>query len=127
MSGTALHKSTVRYVTDIRVARDYDDYFADNELFAYDAEVLEEWFDRPSRLIDLGCGTGRHLLQFSRAGFDVVGVDLSEHMLDQARTKLARADLPAKLLQVDFCDLPLARPDHKKTLQEKNFETCLPQ
>jgi SAM-dependent methyltransferase len=42
-------------------------------------------FERPGRLIDLGCGTGRHCLHFAKKGFDCVGVDLSDEMLAQAR------------------------------------------
>ena len=32
---------------------------------------------RPARLIDLGCGAGRHAIRFAGRGFDVVAVDLS--------------------------------------------------
>jgi SAM-dependent methyltransferase len=38
-----------------------------------------------SRLLDLGCGTGRHASELARRGFDVIGVDFSEAMLARAR------------------------------------------
>lgn len=34
-----------------------------------------------SRLLDVGCGPGRHSLEFARRGFDVVGVDISERFV----------------------------------------------
>ncbi|MGZ3144172.1 aminotransferase class I/II-fold pyridoxal phosphate-dependent enzyme [Lentzea chajnantorensis] len=37
------------------------------------------------RVLDLGCGVGRHAHGLARAGFDVVGVDVSEWAVDQAR------------------------------------------
>ena len=37
------------------------------------------------RLLDVGCGTGHHLMQFRERGFDVTGVDGSEGMLEVAR------------------------------------------
>jgi SAM-dependent methyltransferase len=37
------------------------------------------------RLLDLGCGTGAHTIPFREAGWDVVGIDLSEDMLRHAR------------------------------------------
>jgi SAM-dependent methyltransferase len=40
---------------------------------------------RISRILDLGCGTGRHAFEFARRGFDVTGVDFSEAMLTRAR------------------------------------------
>ncbi|HZT95775.1 MAG TPA: class I SAM-dependent methyltransferase [Chloroflexota bacterium] len=39
-------------------------------------------------ILELGCGTGRCLIPLIRAGFDVVGVDSSEAMLDRLRARL---------------------------------------
>lgn len=39
------------------------------------------------RVIDLGCGTGRHALRLADRGASVVGVDFSEGMLAEARRK----------------------------------------
>jgi ubiquinone/menaquinone biosynthesis C-methylase UbiE len=44
-------------------------------------------------VLDIGCGTGDHLLLFRRKGCDVKGIDPSPHMLKLAREKLGhRAD-----------------------------------
>lgn len=46
------------------------------------------------RLLDVGCGTGDHLLLFRRKGCDVTGIDPSPYMLDRARRKMEnRAEL----------------------------------
>lgn len=37
------------------------------------------------RILDMGCGTGRHALELSRRGYHVLGVDLSDGMLAQAQ------------------------------------------
>ncbi|NDJ59978.1 MAG: class I SAM-dependent methyltransferase [Chloroflexi bacterium] len=37
------------------------------------------------RILDMGCGTGRHALELGRRGYHVTGVDLSGGMLAQAR------------------------------------------
>ncbi|HQR07574.1 MAG TPA: class I SAM-dependent methyltransferase [Gemmatales bacterium] len=42
----------------------------------------------PCQVIDLGCGPGRSLLPLYRLGFHCTGIDLSEHMLDEARKLL---------------------------------------
>ena len=43
-----------------------------------------------SRILDLGCGTGRHAIELAGRGFDVTGVDFSEAMLARARERERR-------------------------------------
>jgi SAM-dependent methyltransferase len=38
-----------------------------------------------SRILDLGCGKGRHAQQLAQKGFDVIGLDLSEQSILSAR------------------------------------------
>jgi SAM-dependent methyltransferase len=40
-----------------------------------------------SRILDVGCGTGRHAIEFAGRGFDVTGIDFSEAMLARARER----------------------------------------
>ena len=91
-----------------QVAEKYDADFAQLQLLQYDLKVLAEWFDKPGRLLDLGCGTGRAMLPFGRRGFDVTGVDLSPAMLARAREKLDAAGLTqAKLVEGNLANLPM--------------------
>lgn len=39
------------------------------------------------RLVDIGCGTGVLSVQFAKAGYEVIGVDLSESMLTVAQNR----------------------------------------
>ncbi len=77
------------------------------------------------RILDIGCGTGNHLLLFYRSGFDVTGLDASPYMLDIARSrlgdraslKIGRAedlpfednefDLATLIITLEFLDDPL--------------------
>lgn len=47
----------------------------------------------------MGCGTGRHALELGRRGYYVVGGDLSEGMLHQARKAAQAAGLPTVTFQ----------------------------
>jgi SAM-dependent methyltransferase len=55
------------------------------------------------RALDLGCGTGSSLIPLLELGYEVVGADVSEAMLEQAAHKL-----PARtpLVVADMCSLP---------------------
>jgi len=47
-------------------------------------------------VLELACGTGRILLPLAEAGLDVVGLDLSEHMLTKCHEKLQRLPKPVQ-------------------------------
>lgn len=103
------------YLAAPHIAEDYDRYFQYNELFKFDTQVLDRWFHEPGRLLDLGCGTGRHLIHFAARGFEVTGVDLSEHMLAVTRRKLAAERCAATLIHGDITrldELGLGRFDY---------------
>lgn len=46
----------------------------------------------PYRVLDAGCGTGRIAIELARRGFEIVGVDLDDVMLTQARSKAPQLD-----------------------------------
>jgi len=113
--GGAITPATWDYIAATHIAQDYDRYFAYNELFQLDTEVLARWMPTPGRLLDLGCGTGRHVVHFAARGFEVTGVDLSEHMLSVVSRKLSVLRRGATLVHGDITrldELGLGRFDY---------------
>lgn len=51
------------------------------------------------RILDLGCGTGRHLVFFSKRGFDVFGFDSSLRAISLAKQWLSEENLEADVQQ----------------------------
>lgn len=47
--------------------------------------------DRGKRILDIGCGTGRHAIELAKRGYQVLGFDLSEGQLRRARENAAAA------------------------------------
>ena len=41
----------------------------------------------PAQVLDAGCGTGRVAIELARRGYDTVGIDVEESMLEAARAK----------------------------------------
>jgi SAM-dependent methyltransferase len=62
-----------------------------------------------ARILDLGCGTGRHALKLARRGYSVVGVDRAPAMVAAARRKAKRRRVArrARFVVGDARALPL--------------------
>jgi SAM-dependent methyltransferase len=63
------------------------------------------------RVLDAGCGVGRHLLPLLQAGFKVAGADCDAQVLKLLQVHLAQAAAPAfaaPLVQADLNRLPFA-------------------
>jgi 2-polyprenyl-3-methyl-5-hydroxy-6-metoxy-1,4-benzoquinol methylase len=71
--------------------QDYSDKY-DNESFTQgtvgEVNFIEKEisFNKSLKILDIGCGTGRHSLELARRGYNVTGIDLSEAMIDKARS-----------------------------------------
>jgi SAM-dependent methyltransferase len=53
------------------------------------------------RVLDLGCGPGRHALALARRGIEVVGIDQSEEFVALARAAAHEEQLPARFERAD--------------------------
>jgi SAM-dependent methyltransferase len=53
------------------------------------------------RVLDVGCGTGEHVLMAARLGLDATGADLAENALQTAREKARVRGLTARFLRHD--------------------------
>lgn len=61
------------------------------------------------RILDVGCGTGRHAIELTKRGYSVTGIDLSANQLARAREKAAEAGLTIEFLQLDARNLPFSQ------------------
>jgi len=93
------------YLHDAAVARGYDSGLAGSPLFEADRAFLLRHCPGPARLIDLGCGTGRLIVPLAKAGWRVLGVDLSAEMLAVAREKARAEGVEVGLLQANLAEL----------------------
>ncbi|MHA1234187.1 MAG: class I SAM-dependent methyltransferase [Promethearchaeota archaeon] len=82
---------------------DWDDVFAKKGKYFTDAhpdmERLAKLFSEKGvrRILDLGCGTGRHLLFLLKKGFEVYGLDGSPNGLEIAKRWLTEENLSLEL------------------------------
>lgn len=105
-AGGAIHPLVRAYVDSAAIADTYDRDFATNPLFEYDARFVLRHLRLPMTVLDAGCGTGRHLTLLAAMGFDCVGLDLSAHMLANARANLLASRRAPRLVRGDLHHLP---------------------
>lgn len=60
-------------------------------------------FKKQGLIVDIGCGRGYFLYAARQAGYDVTGVDLSDHAAAYAKNEL---NVPVKIGHIDTIDLP---------------------
>lgn len=81
-----------------------------------EARLLAEWMGLPagSRLLDVGCGMGRHAIALAEQGYKVTGIDLSTHLLQEARRKDVEGQVA--FVHGDMRRLPFADGEFDATL-----------
>jgi SAM-dependent methyltransferase len=69
---------------------------------------LEAFFKRNGvlKILDLGCGTGRHSLHFAKSGFEVYGFDRSDKAVNRAKLLFELEGLSAELRCWDMTATP---------------------
>ena len=73
-------------------------------------EILEnEKINQSSRILDVGCGTGQTASYLAaRYGAKVTGLDINPTMIEKAKNRMAKYQLPVEMIQgsIENCQLP---------------------
>lgn len=67
---------------------------------------MELNYNKSLKIIDIGCGTGRHAIELAKRGYSVTGIDLSEAQLKKAREKAEQENVKVEFLRYDARNLP---------------------
>ncbi|MCK6590162.1 MAG: class I SAM-dependent methyltransferase, partial [Polyangiaceae bacterium] len=99
---------------------DFDSLFdPDDYLYFYEETLAEEntpgqvdflvrelGMEAPMRVLDMGCGHGRHANELASRGYMVVGVDIVQKFLEIAEGEARARGLPAQYVLGDIRGLP---------------------
>ncbi|HEY2575699.1 MAG TPA: class I SAM-dependent methyltransferase [Streptosporangiaceae bacterium] len=94
------------------VPLDWDAIYAESDPARWETERPQPAFARlaeqgllAGRVLDVGCGTGEHVLLAAAGGADALGVDISPRAIEQAQAKAAARGIPARFTVGDVLDL----------------------
>ena len=65
--------------------------------------------EKGGNCLDLGCGTGRVLMPLARQGIDITGLDSSQFMVEECRSRVAAEQFTAEILHDDMRAFDLGR------------------
>jgi SAM-dependent methyltransferase len=86
------YKEDLAYIHDVG----YSDYALKSAPGILD--ILAQNNIREGLIVDLGCGSGLSALEFTKAGYRVLGVDVSESLIAIARTRVPNAEFVVESL-----------------------------
>ena len=96
----------------------YEEWFGEEYKLVYphrdEAEALRqvEFLNRHiqlpkgAKVLDLCCGCGRHAVELQEQGYDVVGLDLSEELLDMACSRAVECGQDMEFICCDMREIP---------------------
>lgn len=84
----------------------YDDFQAKLFDYAMEAKIVDDVFRKNlvKKAVDVGCGTGTHLIDLAKIGYECIGIDNNKEMLKKAREKAIVAGVDIKFIKADIRD-----------------------
>jgi len=80
-------------IFDRNMARLYESWYQSPQGRTIDRSIEQLLFalldpEPGQRILDIGCGTGNHLIFFNKLGLNISGIDASPHMIHKAKDRL---------------------------------------
>lgn len=88
-------------------AHNYEkEQFTQGTLGECDFIEKEIGYNKELKILDIGCGTGRHSIELAKRGYHVTGIDLSDSMLKRAQENAKKQHVQVRFEKHDARRLP---------------------
>ncbi len=75
--------------------------FAQGTVGECDFIEKEIGYEKSTRILDIGCGTGRHSIELAQRGYTIIGIDLSASLLKRAEEKALQRNIKVDFQKLD--------------------------
>lgn len=69
----------------------------------YEEKLYRKYINRNRKIIVIGCSAGRECIEFAKAGYQVVGIDYNEELINLANMWTRKLNLKIEYLVKDIC------------------------
>lgn len=76
----------------------------------YAIKLLNKYGVTSGQLVEIGCGTGTGTMLFAKAGYEMIGIDIAQEMLEIAQSKKESEDIVYVLQDATELELPYMVP-----------------
>jgi len=92
------------------LSEDYDRFVRWERRLAFELPFIERQLEQAGvrRVLDAACGTGQHAIALAKRGYEMMGADLSEGMIAQARQNAAAEGVDVSFVEAGFGQLASA-------------------
>ncbi len=87
-----------------RMAMVYDSMIDWDKRLSRELPFIREALKGRKRILEIGCATGRHCIALSD-GFEVIGIDINEKMIDIAHENAVKMNSNAKFFKINSVDI----------------------
>lgn len=75
--------------------------FTKNTIEEVEFIIKEFGLPKDSKILDVGCGIGRHSIELAKRGYKVIGIDISKGMLEEAKRRARDAGVEVEFIKAD--------------------------
>jgi len=98
MREKTLKKIIIKRYNNKKLLKEY----YDKRVLDIEKDLINKYIPNYSRVLDVGCGNGRLIIELAKKRCRVTGIDISKSMLNIARKRLRKEGIKAKLINSDI-------------------------